>query len=74
MEESFIILKTNIKSETMIQELIPIFDNHKGINSWSIDLEDVDKVLRIEANKELKQNDVLRIISRHGYIGEELND
>ncbi len=73
-EINLLILKTDIKSEQMFLDLVPVLDNHLAIYQWSIDLEDVDKVLRIEANPLLSQREVLDLIGLHGIAGEELKN
>lgn len=69
-----LVLKTNIKSELMKKKVEPHFNNHKSIYKWSIDLEDIDKVLRIEACHKLPQIEVLNLISSAGFSGEELTN
>ena len=67
-----LVLKTNIKSELKKKKIEHHFNNHKSIYKWSIDLEDIDKVLRIEACHKLPQKEVLNLISAAGFSGEEL--
>ncbi|MFT6441164.1 MAG: hypothetical protein ACJASM_000699 [Salibacteraceae bacterium] len=69
-----IVLKTDIQSEQMLRLLFPIFDNHTAIHKWSVDLEDCDKVLRIESHPELCQMELLALIKAKGFNAEELND
>ncbi len=47
---TLLIFQTNIKSKQKLNALSPIFNAHNGILEWSIDQEDIDNVLRIEAH------------------------
>jgi hypothetical protein len=69
-----IILKTDIQSEQMLQLLFPVFDNHSAIHKWTVDLEDCDKVLRIESHPELCKNELMSLLSKKGFNTEELPD
>lgn len=69
-----ILLKTDIHSTALVAEISPVFNNHVAIRQWSIDLEDVDKVLRIVANPLLSYADILELMLMHGCMGEELTD
>lgn len=61
-----LIFKTNIGCEEEKQLLHTIFDNNSHIQSWSIDMEDTDCVLRI-VSYTLSQNEIIEIINHHGY-------
>lgn len=49
-------------------------NHHPMIYDWSIDLEDIDKVLRIEAEQTLVEKEVIDLIQDCGYVCEELPD
>lgn len=74
MKEFLIILKTNIASETDVDALRDVLDRHDSIRRWTVDLEDVDKVLRIEASGEVPNQEIIDIIGTRGFTGEELPD
>ncbi|MCB0481572.1 MAG: hypothetical protein KDC83_09075 [Flavobacteriales bacterium] len=67
-----LILKTNIESKQRAKTLAIVFDKHESISSWSIDLDDVDKVLRIEASPTLSESDVQQLMASKGYFCEDL--
>lgn len=71
-EIKVIVLKTDIHSNALVEKLSPVFDNHVAIRRWSIDLEDVDNVMRVEANPLLSHRDIQELIHMHGLNGEEL--
>ena len=68
-----LIFKTNIQSGQALKELDKLLDNNTEYLSWSVDTEDVDKVLRVTSTK----NNTIEIIStlkQAGYFCEELPD
>jgi cell fate (sporulation/competence/biofilm development) regulator YmcA (YheA/YmcA/DUF963 family) len=67
-----IILKTDIKTKKKAKKIKPLLNEHPIITNWSIDLEDIDNVLRIEAEDLLNENDVKRIINENGFYCEDL--
>lgn len=69
-----IVLKTNIQSREKAETLIPIFDNHKAINQWTVDTEDIDNVLRIELKEHLDEREIISIINSYGFFGEDLKE
>lgn len=71
--DHLLILKTNILSKQMVRPLVQVLDSHEGIYDWSIDLEDIDKVLRIEAKRQLQLQEVIQLIATYGFSVEELN-
>lgn len=69
-----LIFQTDIKSEEKVASLEPIFNNHVDILNWSVDLEDVDKVLRIEANTCLTENAVIELGKAYDFAIQVLAD
>lgn len=60
------ILTTNVKNSDGLKFLSPILNKHPMVNRWSIDLEDRDRVLRIEATREAKEIDMIDLIVASG--------
>lgn len=60
------VLKTDLKSLQVVTSIAPIFDLHPQIISWSVDIEDIDNVLRIEANRDLKETELVPLLSQYG--------
>lgn len=69
--EKIYVFKTNISHENDYSKIKPVLDDHLGIAEWSIDREDVDKVLRVRSSS-LDENDIVKLISRSGYMCNEL--
>jgi hypothetical protein len=65
------VFKTSVKTKIQAKKLKPHIDNILPNAKWNFDLEDCDKILRIdsEENVVLKIIDLLNI---HNYICEEL--
>lgn len=73
MEEDFkhiLLFKTNIQTIDDKSHIAKVMEAHQ-IDQWSVDLEDVDCVLRI-VSPALKLEDVINLVSRNGYKCEEL--
>jgi len=68
-----LVFKTNISTKTQLEEVRPVLSTLQGIKSWSIDREDVDKVLRIESEHLLPQA-IIRLLNDAGFECEELPD
>ena len=71
---NLLILKTNIKTEENVQRVAPIFNAHRAILNWSVDTEDIDNVLRIEATQDLSEEHIIQLMSTHNFCCEELPD
>lgn len=67
-----LIFQTNIDSKKHIESFKPIFNGHKHILDWSIDIEDIDNVLRIEATDHLHEADVMHLVSQFGFDCDDL--
>ncbi len=62
-----LIFQTDIKSKKKVRSLKPVFNNHSEIIKWSVDLEDIDNVLRIEATKNVSEKDIIDLIQVKGF-------
>ncbi|WP_296381956.1 hypothetical protein [Winogradskyella sp.] len=66
------IFKTNIESNLDVDMIQLLFSSNRSIIKWSVDLEDIDRVLRIESNKTLSDNDIISQLKLIGFSCEEL--
>ena len=71
---NLLIFQTDIKSKKKVNYLHPVFNEHDDILKWTVDLEDIDKVLRIEATARLTENDIIHLVQPHGFYIESLHD
>jgi hypothetical protein len=62
-----LIFQTDIDSRHSVDTLKTIFNNHSHILSWSVDTEDIDNVLRIEAHDNLHEDDIINLMTHQGY-------
>ena len=65
------VFKTSVKTKIQIKKLRPYIDNMLPNSRWNFDLEDIDKILRIdsEANVSLM---IIDLLNTHNYTCEEL--
>jgi len=68
-----LIFKTNIRSLEEKENISNILNEVLYIKKWSVDYQDCDGVLRIEA-QEACANEVIYLINQAGFVCEELND
>jgi len=68
------IFRTNIETRKKMNSLKPLFRQYASIGRWSLDLEDRDKVLRIEARGNLQENEVIDLVEEQGFYCEALPD
>ncbi|WP_298421877.1 hypothetical protein [uncultured Kordia sp.] len=62
-----LIFQTDIASEEEVMHLKTVFNNHSDIINWSVDFEDIDNVLRIEANSNLTENTVIKLVKKQKF-------
>ncbi len=67
-----LIFKTNIQTEGNLKAVEKLFVAQKAIADWSVDIEDVDKVMRVELAGLLSENEVIRLIKNIGLSCEVL--
>ena len=66
------ILRTNIKTKKNVKKIRPLLNSHPLIFKWSIDIEDIDNVLRIEASSGLSERGIKNLIKREGFYCQDL--
>lgn len=69
---NYLIFKTNISTKEHQHHISYPLDNHPNILQWSIDKEDIDKVLRIKPKKEIKESEIIELVSSAGFYCEIL--
>jgi hypothetical protein len=68
-----LVFKTNLRSRKRVSALAPHLENMKGIVRWNVDLQDIDKVLRIECAS-ISARAIEKNLQQAGYFCEELSD
>ena len=71
---NILIFKTDIGSKKSKNEVRPIFNHNKTITKWTIDKEDIDNVLRIEAEGGITEKDIINLMKSSGFYCEILNN
>lgn len=69
-----LIFQTDITSKRKVKSLQNLLNNHSDILNWSVDLEDIDNVLRIEATDNLAEEDIIKLLNIKGYCIKALAD
>lgn len=71
--DQIFVFKSDIKTKKDVRFLQRFLDIHPRIKQWSVDISDVDHVLRI-VTATLNESNIADIISRCGYSCETLKD
>jgi hypothetical protein len=66
-----LVFKTNILREDDVQKVTFTMNEDVRIKRWTVDREDCDKVLRVEAD-EILPDEIIELIKNAGYACEEL--
>ncbi|MEJ2900917.1 heavy-metal-associated domain-containing protein [Pedobacter panaciterrae] len=64
--------KTNIKCTGCIATVTPHLNGLNTIENWEVDLENPDKILKVEAEDELKATEIIGTLEKAGYKAEEV--
>jgi len=70
---NLLIFKTNIGSKKQVAKVAKLLNDEDEILRWNIDLQDIDRVLRIEAIN-VGKHKIISIIENAGFFCEELAD
>lgn len=71
MPTSILVFKTNINTLEQLKKIDCVLSHRAEVEKWTIDLDDCDKVLRIET-KVLETESVMSILKPHQIYCEEL--
>jgi hypothetical protein len=66
-----LVFRTNLRDKKDVARIAPVLRSEGRIHLWTVDLADIDKVLRIEA-EELTTGQVSLILRQQGFECEEL--
>ncbi len=61
-----LIFKTNIENESSIRKVNALLAYNPNVVDWTVDLEDRDKVLRIEAEDQVVEAEVMAMVNSWG--------
>lgn len=68
------IYSTNINNVGALKILKAKLNQYPSLIRWTVDMEDIDKVLRIVAKKNARENEILKLIRASGIECEKLPD
>lgn len=68
-----LVFKTTIRTDNDVERVRQIFCDDARIRRWNVDLEDIDRVLRVEAS-ERYADDIIARVREAGFWCEELTD
>ena len=71
-EFQVLVFKTNLKDNISVQKIDQYLQSVKGIYRSSVDLEDWEKVLRIECHSSIKSSQIKNILADLGYTCTDL--
>lgn len=67
-----LIFRTNIRTQEDKLAIKPALDDNRQIEKWTIDLDDIDRVLRIVSST-LCCPDIIHLVTQQGYQCTELD-
>lgn len=68
-----LVFKTNIMTYRSVEKVRAVIDTHFKTR-FSVDIEDEDRVMRIETENEVPENMIIRLTEKVGYRCEILTD
>ncbi|MEP1093881.1 MAG: hypothetical protein ABJG78_02160 [Cyclobacteriaceae bacterium] len=68
------VFKTDIKSNLEVSILARALRDLRGIVRWSVDMQDVDRVLKIVTLEDSRESDFVSFVRSHGIFCESLPD
>lgn len=66
------VFKTSVKFKKQVKDLAPVLNNRLAKTAWSFDLEDCDKIFRVESDTDVSAK-VISLFSQKGYMCKELD-
>lgn len=64
--------KTNIKCSGCIATVTPHLNGLNEVENWEVDTLNPDKILKVEADDELKAEEIIATLEKAGYKAEEI--
>lgn len=63
--------KTNINCSNCVAKVTPFLDKKEGIDLWSVDTDNPDKILVVETD-DLSAEDIVKVVKRTGFEAEPI--
>lgn len=71
---NLIILKSDVDTREKYNTLELAFSRYPKIKNWNVDSQDIDRVLRIEADEPVEENEIIQFCRNNGINCECLPD
>lgn len=68
-----LVLKTNVDNDQKLKVVNSVLNDFKEIKRWTLDQEDIDKVLRVEASMNSTISTIAKLLNSKGLICGELD-
>ncbi len=68
------ILKTNITTKNQVHQLKTLLDHLAEIKTWSVDMDDIDKVLVVNSEGFSQPRELIKLVASQGIYCAELPD
>jgi len=65
--------KTTIKCSGCVEKVTPVLNETVGKNNWQVDLQTPEKLLTINSDKEVSEQDVVKAMESVGYKANKIN-
>jgi len=69
--QEVLIFRTSVNTPEATRKVAPLLNRHQLISRWSFDLEDCDKVLRVEASAKIP-GEIIAMLRSEGFDCEEM--
>ena len=70
---NILVFQTKVANTTELNRLAEILDTSPAVQKWTLDQQDVDKVLRV-ISEELQPQDIVYLLNKNGLYCQELPD
>nr|WP_068889254.1 cation transporter [Pedobacter panaciterrae] len=64
--------KTNIKCAGCVATVTPHLNGLNKVNNWEVDVENSDKILKVDAEDGLKATEIIGTLEKAGFKAEEV--
>ena len=65
--------KTNINCSSCLRSVTPALEANERIMQWSVDLENEDRILRVEAKDSVSPTEVRQAVATAGFTAQEVD-
>ncbi len=67
-----LVFRTNLNGSDEINRIRPALNGHRLIRYWSVDTEDIDKVLRVVTSSSLNEAEIIQMLTQANFQCGEL--